>query len=63
MKKGSWWEKRLKIANDFVIPAEAGIQAFYQLPDFKAKDTGPRLPESRLPGQTSPGRRVQGFSP
>jgi|GEM_PF-4932841 hypothetical protein len=38
-----WWEKRLKIANDFVIPAKAGIQAFSQLIDFKAKDTGPRL--------------------
>jgi hypothetical protein len=32
----------VKIANDFVIPAEAGIQAFYQLTDFKAKNTGPR---------------------
>jgi hypothetical protein len=31
------------MANDFVIPAEAGIQAFYQLNDFKAKNTGPRL--------------------
>ena len=41
-----WREKRLKIANDFVIPAEAGIQAFSQLIDSKAKDTGPRL----LPG-------------
>jgi hypothetical protein len=38
-----WWEKRLKIVNDFVIPAEAGIQALPQPIDFKAKDTGPRL--------------------
>jgi hypothetical protein len=43
MKKGSLWEKRLNIANDFVIPAEAGTQAFPQLIDFKAKGTGPRL--------------------
>jgi hypothetical protein len=31
--------------NDLVIPAEAGIQAFSQLIDFKAKDTGPRPPD------------------
>jgi len=48
MKKGSLVGKHLKIANDFVIPAffddkRAGIQAFSQLVDFKAKDTGPRL--------------------
>jgi hypothetical protein len=39
-----WWEKRLKIASDFVIPAEAGTQAFSQLINFKAKNTGTRPP-------------------
>jgi hypothetical protein len=35
-------EKGLEIAHDVVIPAEAGIQAFSQLTDFKAKDTEPQ---------------------
>jgi hypothetical protein len=41
-----WWEKCPKIAHDLIISAEAGIHAFQQLVDFKAKDAGPRL--SRL---------------
>ena len=49
-----WWEKRLKIANDFAIPVEAGMQAFLELIDFKAKDTEPRPPDYTLPGQASP---------
>ena len=51
------------MAKDFVIPAffdakRAGIQAFSQLVDFKAKATGPRPPDSTLPGQASPGWRL-----
>jgi hypothetical protein len=43
MKKGSLVGETPEIANDFVIPAEAGIQAFPQPIDIKAQDTGPRL--------------------
>jgi hypothetical protein len=41
----SFGRNALKIGNDFVIPAEAGIQAFSQLNDIKAKDTEPRPPD------------------
>jgi len=43
MKKGSLVGETPEIANDFVIPAEAGIQAFPQPIDIKAQNTGPRL--------------------
>jgi hypothetical protein len=43
MKKGSLVGETPEIANDFVIPAEARIQAFPQPIDIKAQNTGPRL--------------------
>jgi len=36
-----WWEKSPKKTGDFVIPAKAGIQSYFELFDFKAKHWTP----------------------